>query len=25
VAGYATFSWFLASARVNGTLVQLGE
>lgn len=23
--GYATFSWFLASARVNGTLVQLGE
>jgi len=25
VAGYATFRWFLASARVNGTLVQLGE
>jgi ABC-2 type transport system permease protein len=23
--GYATFSWFLASARVNGTLLQLGE
>ena len=25
VVGYLTFSWFLASARVNGTLVQLGE
>ena len=25
VAGYVTFSRFLASARVNGTLVQLGE
>ncbi len=25
VAGYLTFRWFLASARVNGTLVQLGE
>jgi ABC-2 type transport system permease protein len=25
VVGYATFRWFLASARVNGTLVQLGE
>lgn len=25
LAGYITFSWFLASARVNGTLVQLGE
>ncbi|MEZ5828784.1 MAG: ABC transporter permease [Hyphomicrobiales bacterium] len=25
VAGYATFSWFLNSARVNGTLLQLGE
>jgi ABC-2 type transport system permease protein len=25
LAGYATFSWFLASARVNGTLLQLGE
>jgi ABC-2 type transport system permease protein len=24
-AGYATFSWFLGSARVNGTLLQLGE
>ena len=23
--GYATFSWFLGSARVNGTLLQLGE
>ena len=23
--GYATFSWFLASARDNGTLLQLGE
>jgi ABC-2 type transport system permease protein len=23
--GYATFSWFLARARVNGTLLQLGE
>ena len=25
VAGYLTFSWFLGSARENGTLVQLGE
>jgi ABC-2 type transport system permease protein len=25
VAGYATFSWFLSSARENGTLLQLGE
>lgn len=25
VLGYATFSWFLASARDNGTLLQLGE
>lgn len=25
VVGYATFSWFLASARDNGTLLQLGE
>jgi len=25
LAGYLVFSWFLASARVNGTLVQLGE
>jgi ABC-2 type transport system permease protein len=25
VIGYLTFRWFLASARVNGTLVQLGE
>jgi ABC-2 type transport system permease protein len=25
VAGYLTFSRFLASARVNGTLLQLGE
>jgi ABC-2 type transport system permease protein len=25
IAGYATFSWFLNSARVNGTLLQLGE
>ena len=25
LVGYLTFSWFLASARVNGTLVQLGE
>ena len=25
VAGYATFSWFLSRARVNGTLLQLGE
>ena len=24
-AGYATFSWFLRSARDNGTLLQLGE
>lgn len=24
-AGYATFSWFLGSARKNGTLLQLGE
>jgi ABC-2 type transport system permease protein len=24
-AGYATFSWFLGRARVNGTLLQLGE
>lgn len=24
-AGYATFSWFLNSARVNGSLLQLGE
>lgn len=24
-AGYATFSWFLGSARQNGTLLQLGE
>jgi len=24
-AGYATFSWFLNSARENGTLLQLGE
>jgi len=23
--GYVTFSWFLGSARVNGTLLQLGE
>jgi ABC-2 type transport system permease protein len=23
--GYATFNWFLGSARVNGTLLQLGE
>jgi ABC-2 type transport system permease protein len=23
--GYATFSWFLASARANGSLLQLGE
>jgi ABC-type multidrug transport system ATPase subunit/ABC-type polysaccharide/polyol phosphate export permease len=23
--GYVTFGWFLASARVNGTLLQLGE
>ena len=25
VVGYGTFSWFLASAKVNGTLIQLGE
>jgi ABC-2 type transport system permease protein len=25
VAGYAIFSWFLSSARENGTLLQLGE
>jgi ABC-2 type transport system permease protein len=25
LAGYLVFGWFLASARVNGTLVQLGE
>jgi ABC-2 type transport system permease protein len=25
LVGYVTFSWFLASARVNGTLLQLGE
>jgi len=25
VVGYATFSWFLSSARDNGTLLQLGE
>lgn len=25
VAGYAIFTWFLMSARVNGTLLQLGE
>jgi ABC-2 type transport system permease protein len=25
LVGYATFSWYLASARVNGTLLQLGE
>ena len=25
VAGYAIFSWFLSRARVNGTLLQLGE
>ncbi len=25
VLGYATFSWFLASAKENGTLLQLGE
>ncbi|ODS01831.1 ABC transporter [Methyloceanibacter superfactus] len=24
-AGYATFSWFLSRARINGTLLQLGE
>ena len=24
-AGYATFSWFLSCARINGTLLQLGE
>ncbi|MGH6867106.1 MAG: ABC transporter permease [Methyloceanibacter sp.] len=24
-AGYATFRWFLRSARINGTLLQLGE
>jgi ABC-2 type transport system permease protein len=25
IAGYATFSWFLASAKENGTLLRLGE
>lgn len=25
VLGYATFSWFLASAKENGTLLQMGE
>ena len=25
LVGYGTFSWFLASARTNGTLLQLGE
>ena len=25
VAGYAIFTWFLMSARINGTLLQLGE
>jgi ABC-2 type transport system permease protein len=25
IVGYATFSWFLAGARINGTLLQLGE
>ena len=25
LAGYLTFSWFLGSARVNGTLVQIGR
>jgi ABC-2 type transport system permease protein len=25
LGGYLTFSWFLGSARENGTLVQLGE
>jgi ABC-2 type transport system permease protein len=25
IAGYVTFSRFLASAKVNGTLLQLGE
>ena len=25
LVGYATFSWFLVGARINGTLLQLGE